>query len=107
VSDPDGTRYPFGPGDVVVLPKGWYGRWDIQQKIHKVWVVHDHPDVVGASVTPVVQHFSRLLAQPSKPRPETTWVRDPPHARSLQTRAVGKLFMVPAGALPVPVSDRL
>jgi hypothetical protein len=65
VSDPDGTRYPFGPGDVVVLPKGWYGRWDIQQKIHKVWVVHDHPDVVGASVTPVVQHFSRLLAQPA------------------------------------------
>jgi uncharacterized cupin superfamily protein len=50
VSDPDGTRYPFGPGDVVVLPKGWYGRWDISQKIHKVCslvspcpTAHPHP----------------------------------------------------------------
>ena len=36
------------PGDVVVLPKQWSGRWDIYRQIHKVWVVHDHPDVPNA-----------------------------------------------------------
>ena len=49
VTDLDGTRHPFGPGDTVVLPKKWSGRWDISKRIHKVWVVHDHPDVDGAS----------------------------------------------------------
>ena len=39
----DGTRACFGPGDVVVLPKGWSGRWDILVDIHKIWFVHDHP----------------------------------------------------------------
>ena len=41
----DGTRNFFGPGDVVVLPKGWSGRWDVLEDIWKVWVVVDHPDV--------------------------------------------------------------
>ena len=49
VTDKDGMRHPFGPGDVVVLPKHWCGRWDITSRIHKVWVVHDHPDVPGAA----------------------------------------------------------
>jgi len=47
VTDADGMAHPFGPGDVVVLPKHWCGRWDISRQIHKVWVVHDHPDVLG------------------------------------------------------------
>ena len=63
VSDPDGTQHPFGPGDVVVLPRGWYGRWDITQKIHKVWVIHDHADIPGASVTPVVVPFQQLATE--------------------------------------------
>lgn len=54
VTDPDGTRHPFGPGDTVVLPKGWYGRWDIDQFIHKVWLTKEHEDIPGAAVTPVV-----------------------------------------------------
>jgi triosephosphate isomerase len=45
VTDMDGTRNFFGPGDVVVLPKEWSGRWDVLNDIHKVWVVVDHPDV--------------------------------------------------------------
>jgi uncharacterized cupin superfamily protein len=49
VTDADGMQHPFGPGDVVVLPKHWCGRWDIFRQIHKVWVVHDHPDVPGAA----------------------------------------------------------
>jgi triosephosphate isomerase len=47
VTDMDGTRNFFGPGDVVVLPKGWSGRWDVLEDIHKVWVVVDHPDVTN------------------------------------------------------------
>lgn len=49
VTDADGIGHHFGAGDVVVLPKHWCGRWDIKRDIHKVWVVHDHPDVVGAA----------------------------------------------------------
>jgi len=44
VTDVDGTKHPFGPGDTVVLPKNWSGRWDVYATIHKVWFVHDHPD---------------------------------------------------------------
>ena len=50
VTDPDGTPHPFGPGDVVVLPKGWYGRWDITEHIHKIWLTLTHDDVPGASL---------------------------------------------------------
>jgi len=39
-------------GDTVILPKCWSGRWDITEAIHKVWIVHDHPDIEGAS-TPI------------------------------------------------------
>jgi len=49
VTDTDGMIHRFGPNDVVVLPKHWSGRWDITRQIHKVWVVHDHPDVPGAA----------------------------------------------------------
>ncbi|KAK3236583.1 hypothetical protein CYMTET_53284 [Cymbomonas tetramitiformis] len=71
VSDPDGTRHPFGPGDTVVLPKGWWGRWDIAKPIHKVWVVHEHPDVHGASTDVVVEplaSFSPAEVGPHSPR---------------------------------------
>lgn len=49
VTDVDGMIHHFGAGDVVVLPKHWSGRWDISEQIHKIWVVHDHPDVAGAA----------------------------------------------------------
>ena len=42
VTDIDGTPHHFGSGDVVILPKGWSGRWDVFEDIHKVWVTHDH-----------------------------------------------------------------
>ena len=61
VTDPDGTAHPFGPGDVVVLPKGWLGRWDVHEFIHKVWLVCEHEDVGGASRRPVVMHASQLV----------------------------------------------
>jgi len=33
----DGTARRFGAGDVVILPKGWSGRWDVIEPIRKVW----------------------------------------------------------------------
>ena len=45
LTDLDGTRHYFGPGDTVILPKGWSGRWDVLEDIHKVWFIHDHPNV--------------------------------------------------------------
>jgi uncharacterized cupin superfamily protein len=32
----------FGPGDTVILPKGWTGRWNVQQDIHTVWFDYEH-----------------------------------------------------------------
>lgn len=49
VTDLDDTAHYFGPGDTVILPKGWSGRWDIMEPIHKVWVVHDHPNIEETS----------------------------------------------------------
>lgn len=36
LTDLDGRRNFFGPGDTVILPKGWSGRWDVAEPIHKV-----------------------------------------------------------------------
>ena len=65
VTDPDGVPHPFGPGDVVVLPKGWYGRWDITEHIHKIWLTLTHDDVPGASLRPEV--FAAASATPATP----------------------------------------
>ena len=48
VCDSDGKTHSFGPGDTVCLPKGWAGRWDVVEDLHKVWVVHSHAAVEGA-----------------------------------------------------------
>lgn len=45
LTDLDGMRHYFGPGDTVILPKGWSGRWDVLEDMHKVWFVHDHPNI--------------------------------------------------------------
>ena len=54
VDDADGTRHRFGPGDLVVLPRGWKGRWDVMRDLRKIWVVHSHDDIPGASSGAVV-----------------------------------------------------
>mmetsp|Transcript_55312 Transcript_55312/g.134344 ORF Transcript_55312/g.134344 Transcript_55312/m.134344 type:complete len:112 (-) Transcript_55312:121-456(-) len=36
---PNGTAQRCGPGDIVVLPKGWSGYWDVLETVKKVWVV--------------------------------------------------------------------
>lgn len=47
LTDEDGMAHYFGPGDTVILPKGWSGRWDVLEDVHKVWFVHEHDDVKG------------------------------------------------------------
>lgn len=37
--DEDGSTREIGPGDVMVLPKGWSGRWDILETTRKLYVV--------------------------------------------------------------------
>lgn len=39
ITDADGTARPLHPGAVVTLPKGWSGRWDIDETLRKVYVV--------------------------------------------------------------------
>ena len=63
VTDMDGTKHIFGPGDLVILPKGWYGRWDVLNDIHKIWFVTSHDDIPGADITPIIMPYSQFAQQ--------------------------------------------
>ena len=39
LTDAAGTSVDLGPGDVLVLPKGWSGRWDILEPVRKLYVL--------------------------------------------------------------------
>jgi uncharacterized protein len=39
LTDADGTAVELGPGDGLVLPKGWSGRWDILETVRKHYVI--------------------------------------------------------------------
>ena len=39
LTDADGVFVDLGPGDVLVLPKGWSGRWDILEPVRKLYVL--------------------------------------------------------------------
>jgi uncharacterized cupin superfamily protein len=39
VTDADGTPHDLGPGDVLVLPLGWSGTWEILEPTRKVYIV--------------------------------------------------------------------
>lgn len=66
LTDIDGAQNFFGPGDTVILPKGWSGRWDVLQDIHKVWAVTDHPDVEGSTKV-IIQRYNSLAPQYLQP----------------------------------------
>lgn len=34
----DGTRRTLGPGDAILLPKGWKGTWEITEHTRKIYV---------------------------------------------------------------------
>jgi uncharacterized cupin superfamily protein len=37
-TDADGTRHEFHPGDVLIIPKGWAGIWDMKNRFKKIIV---------------------------------------------------------------------
>lgn len=39
ITDADGSETPIMAGAVVTLPKGWTGRWDIEETVRKVYVI--------------------------------------------------------------------
>ena len=34
-----GSSFEISAGDVIVLPRGWSGRWDVTETIRKLWTV--------------------------------------------------------------------
>lgn len=65
VTDVDGQRHYFGSGDTVILPKGWSGRWDVLEDIHKIWFIHDHPKIEGRQtpIRAIITHYSMFTPQ--------------------------------------------
>lgn len=41
LTDADGSSVELGPGDGIVLTKGWSGRWDILETLRKFYVIAD------------------------------------------------------------------
>jgi uncharacterized protein len=39
ITDADGTKLELTAGSVIVLPKGWTGRWDVTETVRKVYVI--------------------------------------------------------------------
>ena len=39
LTDSDGTSVELTSGDVLTLPKGWSGRWDILETVRKLYVI--------------------------------------------------------------------
>lgn len=39
ITDADGTQHILVPGSVIVLPKGWSGRWDISETLRKLYII--------------------------------------------------------------------
>ena len=39
LTDDSGRAAELGPGDVLVLPRGWSGRWDVLEPVRKLYVV--------------------------------------------------------------------
>eukprot|EP00977_Amphora_coffeiformis_P020873 scaffold8602_cov196-Amphora_coffeaeformis.AAC.31 len=69
LSDADGVKHYFGPGDTVIIPKGHTGRWDVQEDIHKVWAVNDHAQIEerGTPIRVKVIHFQDYHANIGAP----------------------------------------
>lgn len=73
ISDHDGVVHHWKPGDTVVLPKGWIGRWDITKAIHKVFAVVDHEEVQDKAEA--VRAVVSSAADIAHPRLESLGVR--------------------------------
>ena len=102
LTDADGQRSCFGPGDAVVLPKGWHGRWDILVDVHKVWFVHDHPSSPGQSGP-----IARAHVTYHKDFLESSTLYDDPRATTVRATAwaTGDRLLVAAATHGIHVLD--
>lgn len=41
ITDDDGTQHTIEAGDVIVLPVGWSGRWDVIDEVRKIYTIVD------------------------------------------------------------------
>ena len=39
ITDADGATRELTAGSVIILPKGWTGRWDVHETVRKVYVI--------------------------------------------------------------------
>lgn len=39
ITDASGAKQELSAGSVIVLPKGWTGRWDVTETVRKVYVI--------------------------------------------------------------------
>ena len=64
VTDLDGMPHEFGPGDVVTLPKGWSGRWDVWEDLHKIYFDHEHINIEETMlpVRAVIRPYEKIMA---------------------------------------------
>lgn len=44
-----GTVTEIGPGDLVILPPGWSGRWDVIETVRKIFAIYGHIDPSGTT----------------------------------------------------------
>jgi len=66
LTDADGMKHYFGPGDTVVIPKGHKGRWDVYEPIRKVWAVNDHARIeedTSKVIRVQVYHYCHLSSE--------------------------------------------
>ena len=99
VTDTDGEKHAFEAGDTVILPKGWTGRWDVTKAIHKVWLVHDHPEQLGVE-TPIRAQIIHLVGDTSSrcvydvgPTSVSIWARAPaPPSNTVRDSSGGALL---------------
>ena len=56
-----GAPHTLRPGRRGGAPRGWYGRWDITEHIHKIWLTHTHEDKQGASKRPTTAPLACLV----------------------------------------------
>ena len=98
VTDTDGEKHEFTAGDTVILPRGWSGRWDVTKAIHKVWLVHDHPEQpraddsapIRAQVVQLVRDESSRCVYDVGPTSVSIWARSPkPPSTQIAQRDAG------------------
>merc|ERR1712098_1038698 len=63
----DGMQHFWKAGDVVVLPKGWSGRWDIAKTIRTMFATHKHGEIQECTIRAVVKSPSDFEIDKLKP----------------------------------------